>query len=373
MKLLHTSDIHFGISVNEQSLGECQSEVIEELLKAVDENGVDGVVIAGDVFDRAVVNAKALALYDSLITRLNEKNTGVFIIAGNHDAPERLSLLGGLLAKSGVHISGKLTAEISPIPFGNADVYLIPYFNLDSARAVFPSEEFENYQQAFEFVTQKILENADKSRFNVAVSHSYVKGGILSESDRSARLGQALAVEASVFDGFDYTALGHLHAPHFVAENVRYSGTPFPYSFGESGGEKTFTIIDTESGEITEIKPSYPQTLRTLTGTYLEIVENSADAENKQDFVKIILTDKYASGEIFSELKARYPNLLALEGIVRKDACTTSALRAEKLDKMQPIEILESYFGEREELLGDFEREWFLKALEETEKEGGDC
>lgn len=370
MKLLHTSDIHFGVSLNEQPLADCQQEVIDQLVDAVESNNIDGVIIAGDVFDRAVVNARALSLYDQMMSRLNALGVSVFIIAGNHDAPERLALLGGLLAKSGIHISGRLTAEIKPVSFGNADIWLIPYFNLDSAKAVFPEETFGDYNDAFSFVTSKILEKADKSRFNIAVSHCYVKGGVLSESDHSARLGQALAVSADVFKDFDYTALGHLHAPHFVAPDVRYSGTPFPYSFGEKGGEKTFTIIDTESGEISEVTPSYSTTLRTIKGTFLEVVKASETDENKQDFIKIILTDKYASGGVFTELKECYPHLLAFEGIMRKDALSTSVLQAEKLEDIPDEEILKSYFSEREELLGDFELEWFKKAVCDYEKEG---
>ena len=363
MKLLHTSDIHFGISVCEQPLAGCQREFVDCLICAVKENDADGVIIAGDVFDRALVNAKALSLYDEMIIRLHELKKPVFVIAGNHDAPERLALLGGLLSKNEIYISGRLTEEIKPVSFGNADIYLIPYFNLDTARAVFPDESFESYDDAFKYVTGKILEKADKSKFNIAVSHCYVKGGTLSESDRSARLGQAMAVEANAFSGFDYAALGHLHAPHFVSQNVRYSGTPFPYSFGEKGGRKSFTLIDTENGGVSEIFPTYSKTLRTVEGTYLEVLREAERDENKQDFIKIVLTDKYPSAEIFNALREAYPNLLSFEGMARMDAQTTSALRAEKLEEMSPVEILESYFSGREELVGDFEKEWFEKAL----------
>ncbi|MBQ8883498.1 MAG: exonuclease SbcCD subunit D [Oscillospiraceae bacterium] len=369
MKLLHTSDIHYGLSLNEMPFDDVQNEVNEQLLKAVRENNVEGVIIAGDVFDRPVVSHKALAIYDKLITDLYNMGVSVFAIAGNHDAPERLALLGGLLSNSNIFISGKLTKEISPVCVGNADIYLIPYFNFDMVKSLYPDEEFENYQQAFGFVTQKILEKADKSRFNIAVSHCFVIGGQLSDSDHSARIGQALAVSSKVFEGFDYTALGHLHGPHFVGENIRYSGTPFPYSFNETGGEKSFTIIDTDTKEVTTITPEYSRTLRTIVGTTDEIAENAEKDEHKNDFVKIQLTDKFATGELYSFFKKLYPNLLSFEGKIRADAVTSSVLRIDRPNEVSEYEILENYFSDREDQLSDFEREWFSKALEEYNKE----
>lgn len=369
MKLLHTSDIHYGLSLNEHPFDEVQMEVNDQLLKAVRENNIDGVIIAGDVFDRPVVNHKALARYDKLITDLYNMGVSVYAIAGNHDAPERLALLGELLSKNNIHISGKLTREVFPVSVSNADIYLLPYFNFDSVKALYPEEEFENFGQAFEFVTSKILEKADKSRFNIAVSHCFVIGGELCESDHSARIGQALAVSSKVFEGFDYTALGHLHSPHFVGENIRYSGTPFPYSFSEVGKAKSFTIIDTETGKISTVEPEYSRNLRIIEGTFEEILGNSQTDRNKNDFVKIRLTDKFATGDLYQTLKNIYPNLLSFEGKLRTDVITSTILKAEKLDKMSEYEILQSYFADREELLTDFEREWFEKALNQCEKE----
>lgn len=368
MKILHTSDIHYGLTLNEQPFDEIHNEVNQQLLKAVSENNVDGVIIAGDVFDRPVVNQKALAGYDRLMTELYNMGVSVFVIAGNHDAPERLALLGELLSKSNIYISGKLTREISPVCIGNTHIYLIPYFNFDTVRALYPEEEFENFQQAFEFVTSNIIKNADSSKFNIAVSHCFVVGGQLSDSDHSAKIGQALAVGKNVFDGFDYTALGHLHGPHNVGERVRYSGTPFPYSFNETGGEKTFTLIDTDNNEITTIVPEYTCTLRTIVGDTEELLEKAISDDKKQDFIKIRLTDRFATGELYTAFKNLYPNLLAFEGKIRSDAVLNSVLKAEKLDSISEYEILNSYFEGREELLGDFEKEWFERAVDQYGK-----
>lgn len=367
MKILHTSDLHFGIAPNGQPFDDVQKEMIDNILLACEKEGINGVIFAGDLFDRAITSANALTLYNDLITRLSAKGVSIFEIAGNHDSPERLSNLSEILKKSDVYISGKFMPEIPPLHFGNADIYLIPYFNLDTARAVFPEENFSDYDEAFSFVTTKILGKADKSKFNIAVSHCFVSGGQLSESDRSARIGNAQIVPASVFEGFDYTALGHLHGPHFVGEKIRYSGTPYPYSFGEKFGEKTFTIIDTESGAISYFTPKYSKNMRVIEKSYLEILEDSKTDEHKEDYVKIVLTDKYASGDIFNELREIYPNILSFEGIMRKDAISVSTLKAESLETLTPMEILKSFLSENEELLGDLELKVFNDAVKEVE------
>ncbi|NLZ46101.1 MAG: exonuclease SbcCD subunit D [Clostridiales bacterium] len=373
MKILHTSDIHFGISLKEHPLIAEQKQVSEQILKAVKEQNADAIIIAGDVFDRAVTNARALSLYNDFITALHTAKIPVFIIAGNHDAPERLALLDKLLCKSDIYISGKLTAQIEPIELGNCHIYLIPYFNLDTAKSLYPDEVFASYQQAFSHVTKNIFKDLDKSKFNIAVSHCYAQGGQLSDSDRAAKLGQASIVSADVFKGFNYTALGHLHAPHFINDkkNIRYSGTPYPYSFGEKGGAKTLTLIDTENGKISEIPLKYTRNLRTIEGTYLEVLEKTRNDKNKDDYVRINIIDRYPEASLYETFKKEYEYLLSFDGMQLKDPTTVATLTAESIAKMEPKELLESFYNGREEQLGEFELEWFQKAID-TVMEGDD-
>lgn len=368
MRILHTSDIHFGISLNEHPLVEEQQQVVSNILQAVDEQKADGIIIAGDIFDRAVTNARALSLYDDFITMLYKKQIPVFIIAGNHDAPERLAMLDKLLSKSDIYIAGRLSEEIKPVELGNCHIYLLPYFNLDRVRALYPQQNFENYQQAFSYVTKRVEKNLDRTKFNIAVSHCYAQGGQLSESDRAAKLGQAMMVSADVFECFDYTALGHLHAPHNISEKVRYSGTPYPYSFGEKGGEKTLTLIDTDKADISEVPLTYTRNLRNISGTYEEVLEVVKNDDKKDDYIKITLTDKYPTADFHEIFLNEYPNLLGFDGMSHKDATSVTTLTADKISQITPEELLKSYYTDREDMLGEFELKWFRKAVDHVMK-----
>ena len=248
MKILHTSDLHFGIYLYEHAIIDEQKFMVDSLIDIIKGNNIDAVLIAGDVFDKAIVSQKALALYDELVTRLcTEIKIPVLICAGNHDSSERLSLCNKMLAKLNLFIEGRLTADIKAISVGDCDFYLVPYFNLDIARAVFPDEAFENYNQAYRFVCDKIRLEMNTTKTNILIGHCFVAGATLSESDRGAKLGGAECVSSDTFDGFDYVALGHLHAPHNITPKIRYSGTPYKYSFGESKSQKSVTIFDTET------------------------------------------------------------------------------------------------------------------------------
>ena len=368
MRFIHTSDIHFGISLCEYSLVEIQHEVVREILRCAEESQADGLIIAGDVFDRAVSAKDAISLYDSLVSELFQRGIQVFAVAGNHDGADRLSMLEKPLSKIGIHIKGKLTADTEPVSLGNTDIYFLPFFNLDKARSVFAEEEFSDYQQAFSFVVDRIRSRLDRSRYNIIISHCYVSGGQLSESDRSARLGQTMIVPPSVFEGFDYAALGHLHAPHNVSENVRYSGTPYPYSFGEKGGEKTLTLVDTQSGKITELPLDYSKKVVKIEGDYLEIIEMGEKKIHENDFVKVVLKDRYASSDIRNRLEELFPFLLQLEGKAVADPSGLSMLAEKDLAAITPMEVLKDYFRGREDELTEFEIGWFNRAVEVVEK-----
>ena len=373
MKVLHTSDLHFGIYLYEHAIIDEQKYMIDSIIDVINKNKIDAVIIAGDVFDKAIVSQKALALYDELVTRLcSEIKIPVLICAGNHDSSERLSLCNKMLAELGLYIEGRLTKDIKAISVGNCDFYLVPYFNLDIARALFPDESFDNYNQAYRFVCDKIRSEMDKGKTNILIGHCFVAGATLSESDRGAKLGGAECVACDTFDNFDYVALGHLHAPHNITEKVRYSGTPYKYSFGETKSQKTVTIFDTETKEIIEI-PLIPQRdLRVIEGTYLELLDIAENDEKKDDYMKIVVTDKYPTGDIYDTFKKHYENILCFEGMTVKSESTMSTLTAKEIVKLSPVELLKDYYSNKSDSeLGEFELEWFEKALN-TVKGGED-
>lgn len=367
MKILHTSDWHLGISVHGVSMLAEQRHFANELIKIIKENNIDAVIVSGDIFDSTVASGEAIGLYNDIATSVcRDLNVKLIVIAGNHDGAARLSSMHKLLEKSGLYIYGSLEKNIKPVIIGNTAIYPIPYFNTDKARALYPNENITSADTAMECVCKHIYENMDKNMFNIAAAHAFVGGGELSESDRSAVIvGTSAMVSKSNFDKFSYTALGHLHKPQNISENVRYSGTPIKYSFSEVSVEKSVTVIDTETGEVSEIPLIPLRNMRVINGTAEEVLKN----DSSEDYIKAEINDRYAGAELFSELKDIFPNLLQLTGKTEKGTGETS-IGAEKIEKLSPEEILESFFGD---IFGNSpskeQMSLFTDALEKAEKE----
>lgn len=367
MKILHTSDWHLGISVHGTSMLSEQKHFANELIRIIKENDISAVIVSGDIFDSTVASGEAIGLYNDIATTIcRDLGVKLIIIAGNHDGAARLASMHALLEKSGLYIYGSLEKNIKPVIIENAAIYPIPYFNTDKARALYPNEEITSADTAMACVCGHIYENMDKNMFNIAAAHAFVGGGELSESDRSAVIvGTSAMVSKSNFDGFSYTALGHLHKPQNISDKVRYSGTPIKYSFSEVSAEKSVTVIDTETGEVSEIPLVPLHNMRIVKGTAEEILAN----DMSEDYIKAEVTDRYAGAELFSELKDIFPNLLQITGKTESGTGETS-IGAEKIEKLSPEEILESFFGD---IFGispsDEQISMFTSALEKSEKE----
>lgn len=368
MKILHTSDWHLGISVHGVSMLDEQRHFKDELIEIIKNNGIDAVIVSGDIFDSSVASSEAIRLYNDIATSIClGLNIPLIVIAGNHDGAARLSSMHELLKKSGLYITGKLTKDIEPLMLNNAAVYPIPHFNLDEVRALFPDEDIKTYEAAMNVVCSHIRDKIDKSLFNIAASHAFVSGAALSDSDHSAIIGTASMVSKDVFTGFDYVALGHLHKPQSVSDTVRYSGSPVKYSFSEANTNKSLTVIDTESGK-TELIPLTPiHDMRIINGKMEEILS----APSSDDYIKAEITDKYAGLEALDALSAVFPNLLAVSGKSAADSEMT-ALSIDEMEKLSPSEILESFFmdtyGEKPE---EEQIKMFEDALIKAEEGGG--
>lgn len=340
MKILHTSDWHLGISVHGKSMIDEQLHFKDELLKIITDNKIDAVISAGDIFDSSVSTSEAIRLYNDIATSIClDMNIPLIVIAGNHDGAARLSSMHELLKKSGLYVTGKLTKDIEPIIIENAALYPIPYFNTDEIRALFPDKEIKTYEEAMNTVCKHIYENMDTSLFNIAIAHAFVNGAAISDSDRSAVIGKALSVSKDIFKNFNYTALGHLHRPQNVSDNIRYSGSPIKYSFSEAPFKKSVTIVDTVSGEIQtrDIIPIHD--MRIIRGTLEEILLSTPS----YDFIKAEITDKYAGLEALDALNEIFPNLLTVSGKAPKSA-EVSSIDINEMEKLSAPELLKSFF-----------------------------
>lgn len=377
MILLHTSDWHLGRSDGDLALLDDQRYFIDQICKTVNERSVDAVLIAGDVFDRSVASAEAIRLYSRAMTDLCFGcGVPVFIIAGNHDSAERLANLEAFLSREGLHIRGELSADVSPIPFGDAEIFLLPWITEEKVRSVFPEErdKITDLSGAYLTVTEKMREKFTASKKHILLAHAFVSGAESSTSDRAAEIGTAPRVSAEVFDGFDYVALGHIHGAQAVSGNAHYCGTPMPYSFGrEEVQTKGMILLDTESMAQEFIPLPLLHQRNTLSGTLEALLDPDCTEDVRNGFVRLEVTDSYVGMETLSELKQVYPHILELRGRTYEKEDSTVTLSMEELERMEndPMEVFRYFCREEMELEADEHMtELFASAVKEAEREG---
>ena len=254
MKLIHLSDLHLGKRLNEFSLGEDQEYILNQILKIVKEEQPDAVVIAGDVYDKAIPSVEAVSMFDEFLVRLAGLRKHIFVISGNHDSPERIAFGSRLLEETGIHLSPVYGGSVEPVTledeFGPVDFYLLPFVKPIHVRRFYPEDPTDTYTQALSTAVAHM--NLDEHRRNVLVTHQFVTGASRSDSEEIS-VGGADNVDSAVFDHFDYVALGHIHSPqHCGSEKIRYCGTPLKYSFSEAKDTKSVTVAELkEKGNLT--------------------------------------------------------------------------------------------------------------------------
>lgn len=376
MKILHTSDLHLGITLFSEKLLPYQHSLPDILAQAVAQNNIDCVVIAGDIYDSAVSSSEAITVWGEITARLcGELRVPVIVCAGNHDGSARLSSCSELLRFSGLYISGKLTAEIKPVSVGDTDFYIIPYFNTAEARNLY-GEEITDCNSAMKAVLDKVRNSMDRTRTNIVVAHCFVTGAEVGESDTSARtalsVGGSDMVSSSVFEGFEYTALGHLHKPQTIASHsgiVRYSGTPFKYSFSEAGHKKSFSVYDTLTKTVAEIPVDEAVKLRIIEDTYDNIIKQAGEDTRKNDYMKIVMTDRFKGEGTYSRIKELYPNTLVFQGVAFSSD-ETDSLTAQEAASLDIMSLAKKYCvqlrgsePDEDELL------WLKEAFEAIESE----
>ncbi len=378
MKLLHTSDWHLGASEIERSLKDDQVFFIDEICRIIQEDQVGGVIVAGDVFDRSVASAEAITLYDYAVTRIC-KDLGVpmMLIAGNHDSAERLSSCSELLALTGLHIVGSLKREPKVVPFDDAEVFFLPWITEEKVKSVYPEEKdnIQSIEDAYRVVVSKYREHFTDGKRHILISHAFISSAETSTSDRAAEIGFATQVSASVFEGFDYVALGHIHKPQDVTDKIRYSGTPMIFSFGkEEKQEKSLTIIDTSDMSHKVVKLPLLHKWTTITGTLEEVLHPELDEDVINGYVRIRVTDNYLGLEALSELRNVYPNCVDAQGKTYDVEGSSVTLTIEELEAVEtdPIAVFKYFCKEEtdiepdEHLISLFAEA--MKAAEEAEE-----
>lgn len=349
MKLIHTSDWHFGMPVGTGSYAEDQRYFLNQLYDLIRQEQVEAVLLAGDVYDSSVANAEAIALFNEAATMLcMELGVKLIVIAGNHDSAARLAACRELLRASGMFVTGRLERDPEPVLLddGNVAVYSLPFFGRDEVVALYPerAEEVHSTESAMLVVCDEIRKKMDENRRNILISHSLIVNAELSESDRSARVGFATAISKDVFEGFDYVALGHIHKSQIIAPHIRYSGSPVKYSFGaEEKQQKGVVLIDTDTMDQRFVPFSLLRDRKTVEGTYEELISQT---ELAGDYLRLRVTDRFPGLELQADLRQRFPYLLEVSGMSLTEHGEGTALSMEGLQKMDETDIMLQFFGE---------------------------
>ena len=350
MKFIHLSDLHLGKRVNEYSMLEDQKYILTKIINVVDEEKPDGVLIAGDVYDKSVPSAETVSLFDDFLTRLAKRNLQVFIISGNHDSPERMSFGSRLMDQSGIHISQVYNGKVTPFAIldehGNVNVYMLPFIKPVHVRRFF-EEEIETYTDAIRVAVAEM--NIDQSGRNILITHQFVTGALRSESE-DLSVGGSDNVDVSVFDGFDYVALGHIHSPqNCTSERVRYCGTPLKYSFSEVKDKKSVTIVElANEGNLTiRTVPLVPmRDMVEIKGKYDDIMLKSfyENTTYQEDYVHITLTDEEDIVDAIGKLRTVYHNLMKLDYDNRRTRSVAQVDGAVDVETKTPIELFSDFY-----------------------------
>ena len=318
MKLIHLSDLHIGKRVNEVSMIEEQEYILDRILETIDREQPEAVLISGDVYDKSVPSAEAVTVFDRFLCQLADRKKEVLIISGNHDSAERLAFGGRLMEQRGIHISPVYDGAVASVTLedahGEVTFWLLPFLKPAHVRRFYPEAKIDSYTDAIAVALEKA--DVDFSRRNVLLTHQFVTGSATCESEEIS-VGGSDNVDAAVFAGFDYVALGHIHGPQNVGgERIRYCGTPLKYSFSEAAHKKSITVVDLgEKGEFAlHTVPLVPMhDMRQIRGSYEELTAKSYyDHTAVEDYLHIVLTDEEDVPEAMARLRVIYPNLMKL-------------------------------------------------------------
>lgn len=370
---MHLADLHLGKRVNGFSMMEDQEYILNRILEIMEEEQPDGLLIAGDVYDKTIPPAEAVRLMDDFLTAVAAKHVPVFLISGNHDSAERVAFGHQLMQGSGIWISpvydGTIRHHTLKDRWGEVNIYLIPFLRPSVVRSFFPDVEIEDYTDALRTIIEDL--KVDTSRRNVVLAHQFVTAaGALPETCDSEQLsvGGLDRVDGSVFSPFDYTALGHLHGPQRVgSETIRYAGSPLKYSFSELHQKKSVTVAELRAKGETEIRqiPLQPRReMIELRGTFEKILEEARKkGEPQTDYYHMILTDETDVVDALSRLREYYPNIMLLDYDNRR---TRSQKEVEQLDRVEertPGELFAALYEQQNGQEMDSDRKEYLDGL----------
>lgn len=369
MKFLHLSDFHLGKKVNGFSMLRDQEHILKEVIKIIDEEKPEAVLIAGDIYDKPVPPAEAVSLLDNFLYELASRMLRVFIISGNHDSAERLFFGARLMNGGGVYIAPAYNGTVEPVvlndAFGEIAIYMLPFIKPVNVRRYYEDENIESYDDAVRKVVEHM--NIDKSKRNILLSHQFVTGALRSDSEE-IHVGGSDNISSEIYAPFDYAALGHIHrAQHVGKEHIRYCGTPLKYSFSEINHIKSASLVELrEKGRIQirerELLPLHD--MRELKGSYMELTARGFYKDfNTEDYFRIILTDEEDVPDAVGRLRTVYPNLMQIDYDNSRTRREQSIEDIDRAENLSPMELFEQFFEKQNNRKMSEEQVLYMKNL----------
>ena len=369
MKFIHLSDLHLGKRVNEYSMLEDQEYILNEIISIIDKERPDAVIIAGDVYDKPVPPADVVMLFDGFLTDISSLGTKTLVISGNHDSPERMSFGARLIEDSGVFISRAYDGEVLRVTltdeYGNLNVYMLPFIKPANVRR-FIDGEIESYTDALGAVISGL--DIDKYERNLLITHQFVTGASRTDSE-DISVGGTDNVDASVFDDFDYVALGHIHrSQSCTSERIRYCGSPLKYSFSEANDKKGVTVVELlDKGELSiRVVPLVPlHDMVELRGDYQELMQKSfyEGTTYREDYTHITLTDEEDIMDAIGRLRTVYHNLMKLDYDNKRTRSSGVIEKIDEVERKSPLELFSDFYELQNNKPMSDEQSRFMKNL----------
>ncbi|MBQ0079451.1 MAG: exonuclease SbcCD subunit D [Eubacterium sp.] len=369
MKLIHLSDLHLGKKVNGYSMIEDQKHIINEIYKIIDSEKPDGVLIAGDVYDKSVPVLDAIELFDSFLVELAGRGIPTFVIAGNHDSVERMSFASRLMESEGVFVSRTYSGHVDPITLedenGDVNIYMLPFIKPAAVKRYFEDQEIGNYTDMMKAVVGET--DIDTDARNVLVSHQFVTGAVRSDSEEVS-VGGIDNIDAAAFEGFDYVALGHIHGPQNMdGGRIRYCGTPLKYSMSEAGHEKSVTVVELfAKGDVSirTIGLTPLRDMRKVEGLFADVIEaGRGEGEACSDYVHVVLKDEDEVAGAYDQLRKIYPNIMGMNYDNTRTRNTEAVGLAQEVDKKSELELFAELFTKQNGRDMSPEQEEYMTAL----------
>ena len=354
MKLFHLADLHIGKRVNEFSMLEDQRYILDQVLGYADSLHPDGILIAGDVYDKTLPPAEAVELFDRFLTGVADRGISCFVTGGNHDSAERIAFGAGIMNARAVYLSRVFRGGLEPVTmgdeFGEVDVYMLPFIKPVHVRGFYPDAVIENCGDAVKAVLSGI--SADYTRRRVLLAHQFVTHNGAEPArceSESSSLGGLDGIDAAVFDAFDYVALGHIHGPQHVGrETVRYAGSPLKYSFSEAGHRKSLSVVTLERmGEIRiETVPLEPlRDLREIRGPLERLLSQEIRAEvGTENYLHVTLTDEEEILDALEKVRYVYPNVMRLDYDNRRTRASGATAAVENITLKTPLQLFSEFY-----------------------------